>query len=268
MERVIELPGYGGVGILTPAGGAANATAVVLFNAGLIHRSGPQRLHVDLARRLAARGFHVLRFDLPGIGDAMSAGAAPTTRAAIQALDAVQATTGASNFVIGGICSAADLGWRVALADARVQGLLMIDGMAVGGTWYRLGKLRMALGSSPASWPGKLLRRLRRDAAHRGDSSDALVDDLRDWPAPHEFTRQAAELLDRGLNVLALYTGGVADYLLHPRQIDRTFGPSRRHPGLRVIIRFDMDHIFFALRHRREAIGLIGDWLQDTFHER
>ena len=42
---------------------------VVLLNAGIIHRIGPNRLYVQLARRLASRGHAVLRFDLAGIGD-------------------------------------------------------------------------------------------------------------------------------------------------------------------------------------------------------
>ncbi|HEU4534994.1 MAG TPA: hypothetical protein VFS00_12795, partial [Polyangiaceae bacterium] len=43
--------------------------AVVLLNAGLVHRAGPFRLHVDLARRLAARGFVTLRLDQSALGD-------------------------------------------------------------------------------------------------------------------------------------------------------------------------------------------------------
>ena len=47
----------------------ADLPAFILFNAGLLHRVGPNRLHVTLARRLARRGFPVLRFDFSGIGD-------------------------------------------------------------------------------------------------------------------------------------------------------------------------------------------------------
>lgn len=265
MEQVLQLPDDGGAGILTPAHGTSNRAAVVLFNAGLIHRCGPQRFHVDLARRLAARGFHVLRFDLPGIGDGLSVPALSPADAAVRALDAVQAATGVSHFIVGGICSAADLGWRVAVADERVRGVLMVDGMVVGGRWQWIGQLQMALHSPPRHWPAKLLRWVRRGEGAGGGAPTGRADDVRDWPTPGAFRDQAVRLLDRGVRVFALYTGGVADYLLHPRQVDATFGAARRHPHLRVSCRWDMDHIFFALRHRREAVQMIEAWAADAF---
>ena len=60
------------VGILTEpqqAAGARERPAVVILNAGIIHRVGPNRLHVQLARALAQAGVTVLRFDMSGIGD-------------------------------------------------------------------------------------------------------------------------------------------------------------------------------------------------------
>ena len=59
------------VGILTHPE-AASSTAVTILNAGVLHRIGPHRLHVLLARRLAELGFHALRLDLGGIGDSVA----------------------------------------------------------------------------------------------------------------------------------------------------------------------------------------------------
>jgi hypothetical protein len=42
---------------------------VLLLTAGSVHRIGPNRLYTVLARRWAARGDLVLRFDIAGIGD-------------------------------------------------------------------------------------------------------------------------------------------------------------------------------------------------------
>src|SRR6185312_12807504 len=42
---------------------------VILLNAGAVGQIGPNRLHVVLARRLAAAGDLVLRLDVSGIGD-------------------------------------------------------------------------------------------------------------------------------------------------------------------------------------------------------
>src|SRR5690606_33422878 len=45
------------------------AIGVVLLNAGVVHRVGPHRLNVSLARRLAGVGLTSWRVDLSGIGD-------------------------------------------------------------------------------------------------------------------------------------------------------------------------------------------------------
>lgn len=42
---------------------------VVMFNAGLLHRSEPYRLNTELARQIASLGYDSLRFDLSGKGD-------------------------------------------------------------------------------------------------------------------------------------------------------------------------------------------------------
>src|SRR5688572_9512999 len=72
------------VGILShPAGGRArtpHAPAVIVLNAGVLHRVGPHRLHVSLTRRLAVQGFASVRLDLGGIGDSVATSDAATFR--------------------------------------------------------------------------------------------------------------------------------------------------------------------------------------------
>ncbi|MCH8830022.1 MAG: DUF1549 domain-containing protein, partial [Planctomycetes bacterium] len=48
-----------------------NLPAVILLNSGLIHRVGPNRVYVKIARRLAAEGFVAFRFDFSSIGDSL-----------------------------------------------------------------------------------------------------------------------------------------------------------------------------------------------------
>jgi alpha-beta hydrolase superfamily lysophospholipase len=56
-------------GVVSQPAGGRPTRAIVLLNAGGISHIGPSRLYVDLARRWAARGYLVLRFDQAGIGD-------------------------------------------------------------------------------------------------------------------------------------------------------------------------------------------------------
>lgn len=258
MEEVLRF-GDGGFGILTPAQSPARGATVVLFNAGLIHRPGPLRMHVDLARRLSASGFDVFRFDLPGVGDAGMKGAAEKT--AIRVLDALSARTGANAFLVGGICSAADLGWRMATLDERIRGLVLVDPMAVRGGWYHLGRLRMLARTPLRELPGKLGRRLRRVA---GGEHAPSVEDYRQWPSAAEFRARLAEALDRGVRVLGLYTGGVTGYLLHRRQIGATFGALRRHAGLRLEFHPELDHILFAATDRRRVVEMVAGWADEV----
>src|SRR4029077_7781532 len=65
-------------GVLTsPRETMKKAPSIVLFNTGFEDHVGPHRLYVPLARYWAARGHHVLRYDLGGIGDSAPPPGAP-----------------------------------------------------------------------------------------------------------------------------------------------------------------------------------------------
>jgi len=73
-ERIVQFScgGIRAVGILhTPVDGekTGKRTGIIFVNAGIRSRRGPNRFYVRLARQLCTQGYHVLRFDLPGIGD-------------------------------------------------------------------------------------------------------------------------------------------------------------------------------------------------------
>jgi pimeloyl-ACP methyl ester carboxylesterase len=105
---------------------------VVLLNAGLVHRVGPSRLWVTLARSLAEQGHATLRLDFSGVGD--SPDAADTARFETRApretqdaMDALQAAAGVARFTLIGLCSGAEIAFKTALEDPRVQALVLIN---------------------------------------------------------------------------------------------------------------------------------------------
>ena len=122
-------------GVLTdPPEGAARPgrTALLLLNSGILHHAGPSCLYVTLARRLAAEGHTVLRFDFSGVGESEPRrDGMPFEDSAVleakQAMDLLAATRGAERFVVAGICSGGVMSLRVALADARVVGAAMLN---------------------------------------------------------------------------------------------------------------------------------------------
>jgi hypothetical protein len=249
------LPLARGFGLLTLPAHERPRSAVVLLNAGLIHRVGPFRLHVRLARTLAAEGCAVLRYDQAGIGDSLASADVAEVDALRDVLDRVQARTGCTRFVAGGLCSAADLAWQLALADARVRGLLLLDGWAPGGAWLLLGRVRHLLRQPLRRWPGIVLRRLRRDTPH--EPADA---ELRDWPRPDRARAQMRELLARGVRCFALYTGGAARYFLHPRQCRATFASAA--PG-QVELGWwrHCDHLFYSEASRARLLDAVRAWI-------
>lgn len=253
-EALVDL-GDGLFGVLgRPAEGNTRTPLVVLLNAGFVHRVGPFRFHVHLARSLAAEGFAVLRFDLPGLGDAPAKTSADESAVVSRVLDHVGAIAGVESFVVGGLCSAADLGWKVALADVRVRGLLLLDPLARRGPWFRLGQLRLIVGRGPVHWWAMLRRRLRPRVSAR-------TEDYRDWPQAGAERDQLQQLVDRGVSVLALYTGGSAPWFLGARQFAATFGAAARHPRVEFAYWPDCDHTFMSCADQGRLAALSASWV-------
>src|SRR5262245_3810682 len=106
--------------------------AVILLNAGVIHRVGPHRLSVTIARHLAALGCVVLRFDFSGIGDSpVRADHLPFAQSVIseaqEAMHYVRAARGLDRFVLIGLCSGADIAFRTACCDESVVGVALLN---------------------------------------------------------------------------------------------------------------------------------------------
>jgi dienelactone hydrolase len=252
----------GRVGVLTLPAGAPADTGVVLLNAGAIHRAGPLRLHVNLARQLAGQGYVVLRIDQPGVGDAIASAARPQVAMASELLDRLVRDTGCRRFVVGGICSAADFAWKLALADPRVAGLILLDPLArKDHPAFARGRWRLHWRRGPRSWAGTLLRRLRRSPGAGGAAAGPDDSQLRDWPAAGEEAAQLAALVERGVEVFALYTGGSAAYFLHAEQFLDGFGGAARAPQVAFAHWPDCDHIFYRPQDRERLVAALQAWL-------
>lgn len=111
--------------------------AVILLNSGLIHRVGPKRLSVRLARSLSRCGARVLRFDLSGLGDSEPRrdglseveGVVRDTR---EAMNHLEDCFGAETFLLMGVCSGAMVSFATALEDPRVVATALVDPLDFG----------------------------------------------------------------------------------------------------------------------------------------
>ena len=111
---------------------------LILYNAGAIRRIGPNRMWTEAARRWAAAGVPVIRVDLEGIGDAGGDGSAyresddpfytPTLVDQARAVLDLAARRGLPRrFALGGLCSGGFWAFQAALADPRVQSVIMLN---------------------------------------------------------------------------------------------------------------------------------------------
>ena len=115
-----------------------NRPAIVIMNAGSIHRVGPNRSFVRMARRWAGLGYPVLRMDLSGIGDSPTPDGCveniPYPRDAVldaqAAMGALEERGIARRFILTGLCSGADIAFRTAAIDPRAAAAWMINPQA------------------------------------------------------------------------------------------------------------------------------------------
>jgi pimeloyl-ACP methyl ester carboxylesterase len=272
-------PGLSATGASPPATPTVPASPVVIFlNAGVIHRVGPHRLHVKLARQLADRGITSLRLDLSGIGDSRSVpgslsfrqSSVADTRAA---MDHLSAELGATRFAIVGLCSGADNALATAEVDPRVTHLVVLDPPAYvtpRAQARRMARRVRSLGGARATlaWGANAVaRRVRQKvAALRGDDGDDAADENdekytggRETPPPDVFRTQLTKLVERRVRILAIYSGALGTRYNHADQLFELF-PEMRGRVDRAYFPA-ANHMFTELDEQRALMRTVIDWL-------
>lgn len=265
---------------------APRRTGIVLINGGAVHRVGPNRMHVTLARAWAALGYRVLRIDLTGLGDTpvrpgaeenrtYSAFSVPDVQAAMAELRA----HGAEQCVIAGLCSGAHASFHTALLTPDVAGAIMINpivfywdpSMALDVSAWRTARDTHQYKQSVRRWQSwsRLLRGqvrlevIARFVVARGAQivrarAAALARLVRPRPAnERDEARDLARIAAQGTDTLLVFSEGEPglDQLLlhHGRAVERL----RRKPGFRLQVLDRADHIFSTLEARRRLAALL-----------
>ncbi len=166
------------------------APCVVILNAGVVRKSGPNNLNAFLARQIAQRGLGVFRFDFAGVGDSPNRQDGLPLREGVlrdvtESLDELEAVVGARHFVLLGLCSGADNGLRAAQVEAgRVIGLAMIDPTVARTRKWLLVKFAKRL-AAPDFWKSAIMLRHPR--------VQARIDSLLGRSAPGKDGRPTVE---------------------------------------------------------------------------
>jgi alpha-beta hydrolase superfamily lysophospholipase len=274
--------GQGLVGVITDPPGftgrkEGGRLGVILLNAGVIHRVGPSRLYVHLARDLAALGCVATRFDHSGIGDsAVRTDGASFEQSSLQeaqaAMDAMRESRGVDRFVLVGLCSGAVTAFDAAGVDARVVGIVMINpqGFDLNPEWndyvVNRGDARRywtrSLFSMSSWWHAltgrvdyrRLINVLWRQVAGPGRAREAVSSVV---------TRVGADLqklMDRGVRTLLVCSEGDdgIEYMNVILQRDVRSLASASH--LNVEILAGADHSLTLLGSQRRVVDVVRVW--------
>jgi dienelactone hydrolase len=255
--------------------GMPDRPAVIILNAGIIHRVGPSRLHVDLARTLAAIGATVLRFDLSGIGDSepRDDGLAPLDSSLAdirEAIDWLDTSRGFRRIVLIGLCSGADHAAIYGGSDSRVVGLVLLDPSiprTKGYYWRHLGArlrqpgwLKLPLRENPI-W-GIIKRYFHRTAASPPAAGQAPS---LDSPVVRAFLGKAYQAsVDRGIEFLSVLTAGREDRHNYREQFLDAFPNVAFGTRVRLEYFAASDHTFTYEADRIRLIEVIKEWMEQT----
>ncbi len=277
----------------SPAPPGQPRPAVIVINAGIVHRIGPARNAVDAARRLADEGFLVLRFDLSGLGDSESRrGGTWESNALVdikQAMDHLEKTRGVRSFVLMGLCSGADHAFTAAVDDPRVVGAVLLDGYGYRTRRFyahHYGTRALALRSNKgalrrlglrvaAQLKERAVRSLRREppkppgeeeiAGVAPAEGDVMNQWQRPFPPREEFARDVGKLVARDLKLLFVFTGGIEQYYNYPEQLADSL------PEVDVRGRIDVehlptsDHTITELENKARFLTLLVGWFRRRF---
>jgi pimeloyl-ACP methyl ester carboxylesterase len=239
---------------------------VTLLNAGVLHRVGPHRLHVLLARRLAERGFATLRLDLGGIGDSVASSDAATFRESAVA-DTRLALSGlaAHRHVLFGICAGADNALATALADDRVSAIVLVDPYVYPTRRALLRALRVKLARNGARetlrWGfGAARRRIRHTLERLRDRGTSEPQSGgREAPPIESYRMQLQALVERGVKIFAVYSGILGTSYNHEDQLFELF-PELRGKVDRAFFPH-ANHTFTELDAQSELIAAVATWI-------
>lgn len=261
------------------AGAASEAKpALILFNAGLLHRVGPNRLNTTLARLCADDGYTSLRLDLTGLGDspALSAGAEPQSSSnnnnvesdLADAMNFMQAQYQVDRFILIGLCSGALDALAVASIDKRVIAAVCIDGIAFRTIRFYAKHIfshKLTRMLQIKNWR-RLLYRVTEGETEYGQLVSGMQNSMADDGNIARYSRQrCAELLkamdERKVRLLFVYTGGAGQFYNYAGQFREMFRGYKFSDRISSKFHPQADHLFMLESHRKALIVDIRHWL-------
>lgn len=256
-------------GILTmpdePSQTAADLPVFVFLSSGLLHRIGPRRLYVRLARALAQLGFCSLRVDLAGRGDSSPSPRLADEQSTVddyeEIVSVLESRLGPVRLVIGGLCSAADDALRLAPDNPRVVGLLLLDPVCDRDRGFRLRHLvrKYTTLAQYVLWFKRKLARLPVRGQRRAEPDiDRLA--IRNYPTPAAMRAAFDCIRERQGRVLSVFTSYATGYLNQAGQLGRVLRVDGFHQFCTELFWPGAEHSFTLELHRARLIEEVKAW--------
>jgi len=277
MPRLRERPVLFGrteslVGVLTQPTGLPSAISVVILGAGILHRVGPSRVSVHLARRLAGIGCTVLRFDLSGIGDSPMDPRASSLEASVladidDAITTVLEEGGSDGVILLGFCSGADNAYHVAAHDPRVKGVVLFDPYIERTKGFHRRRTLRRL-RSPKTWMNlisgrSLYLRIKRRLAEPPPQPPEFFMLL--TSTGEDYVRRAKAGLEAGVRYCFILSGAVEEYYNSPRQVEESLPGVFSPDHMKVVLRPEMNHIL-SRKEDQEWMGkTVVEWIEENW---
>jgi hypothetical protein len=284
MEEPLQF-GAGGrlIGILTlPSVSPRNAQELPVFvflSAGLLHRVGPYRLHVHLARELAQMGLTSLRVDLAGSGDSPQRPGMtyPQSVAAdfMEISGVLESRLGRLPLVLAGLCSGAHSAIRLTPEAPQIVGMVLLDPICFPDDGFRARAVIQKY-TNPARYIAWVKRRFKNLIIPRGrrHEDDYFSEALRPedslirkelyvaWGDPtREQLRTAFESIrERGGRVLSVFTNSALEYYNQAGQLGRILDLEGYQQFCTELFWPQVQHTFPLYVHRRRLIEEIKTW--------
>lgn len=242
-----------------------NIPVFVLLSAGLLHRVGPARLHVRLARELAAVGLATLRVDLAGVGDSSQRPGVSNQQSVAADFEEIrrvlESRLGRTPLVVGGLCAGADNAIRITLTDPRVVGMLLLDPVCFSEDGFNPAAT-MARYLNPgryAAWIKRRFKAVSPSFRERWAPIDGLA--LRDIPTTEQVRGALEAVRDRGGRVLSVFTQyAFHNYYDRHGQLGRVAKVDGAERFCTEVFWPEAEHTYMLDVHRRRLIQEVRTW--------
>lgn len=251
----------------TPPPNTQELPVFVFLSAGLLHRVGPYRLHVRLARELAQMGFSSLRVDLAGTGDSPPRPGLTSQQSVVadfeEILIVLQSRLGRVPLVLAGLCTGADNAVKLTLKQPHVVGMVLLDPICFPDWGFRV-RVIVTKYTNPARYIGWLKRRFKALMRPNGKTREYDISPdgfaFRDLPSREEMRVAIESIRERDGRVLSIFTQYALRYYNRAGQLGRILDVNGYPQFCTELFWPQAEHTYRVELHRRRLIEEIKVW--------